>query len=220
MAIERTKEVVLLKLNNADYAFKGPVDLCKGMSFEGFPEAFSVISKHIKVLPDTLAYMAQYLSDDRMETQELQEMYTGVYELAENCRSKAEYIYESFNAFKNATDFASKQEQYRKVVSKYNGTLIEDVMKSLLKQALDIAVKPLVSDDLTDQLKNAQKEVDAVKPSLNNDFGRGMIMNNYDKGKQFFHGGIGDLNHVTDNGTQYTRPGNINHNYAPGTKPK
>ncbi|KAI1772521.1 hypothetical protein F4818DRAFT_174969 [Hypoxylon cercidicola] len=214
MTNEPTKERVLIALEDAAFAFRRPVKLCEGtQNFDGFPEAFPVISKHIPVLSKTLGSMTQYLSEGK-ETPEVNEKYAGVYELAESCRKEAVYIFECFRTFTTETniDVASKLEKYRQLVTNANDTKIEDVMKTLLKQAVDVAVLPLVSDDLIKQLQDAQKEVAAVKPSLTDDPRETIKMINNDKGTQFLHNGNGDQNHVSG-GIQNTRPNNI-YNYG------
>ncbi|RYP81457.1 hypothetical protein DL769_001970 [Monosporascus sp. CRB-8-3] len=194
---EATKSQVLRSLDEAAYAFKRTIKSCDAIQdVAGLPEAFPVVAKRLSVLVALLESMKTYLETGQ-ETQEIKEKYTAVYQLAEVSRKQAGYLQDLFVAVTAANDAVPKLERYRKAVADGDGTRIESVLKDLLERAVNVAVAPLVGDDLIKELQEALEEVAALKPSLKEDPKGAVTLNNYSEGSQFYHGGKGNQNHCS-----------------------
>ncbi|KAI4861170.1 hypothetical protein F4820DRAFT_434583 [Hypoxylon rubiginosum] len=215
MPNEKTKAQVIRALKTATYNFTNAVNSCNDIQdIADLPEAFSVISKHLPVVSQTLNLMSQNLENGE-ETPEIKEKYTAVYQLAEMCREQADYLQDIFAAVTAVEGATERLEQYRDAVNGADDTRIESAMQNLLKQAVNVATVPLVDEDLVKQLQIARQEVAALRPSLKEDNkGRVMLINKAG-GTQFYHGGKGHQNHCSG-GIQIT--GNDAHNHIASDK--
>ncbi|KAI0096306.1 hypothetical protein F4776DRAFT_651636 [Hypoxylon sp. NC0597] len=209
------KDQVVRTLDDAIYAFGRAIPQCNAdQDFTGLSDAFPMIAKHLPILLQTLGSMQNYLGNTE-ETEEVKKKYNAVSQFAEMCRKQAGYFEDIFVAI-TADNSVPKLERYRNAVDDADGARIESVTRKLLDQAVDLAVAPLVSDDLIEELERAQEEVAALGPSLKDDHRVGATLNNYAGGVQFFHNGTGNQNHCSG-GVQVTGDGATNH-FAPEKK--
>ncbi|KAI1209726.1 uncharacterized protein F4807DRAFT_88061 [Annulohypoxylon truncatum] len=207
---EVTKDQVIRTLGNAISPFKQALLSSKAIQdFSGLPDAFPVVAGHLQFIYETIKSMRDRLGKNK-ETQETKEKYAPMNQFAEMCVNQAGYLKNVFEDVKNTDDPALKLERYRETAAKADGLKIESVMQNLLKQAVNAAVEPLVSNERIKQLQEVQKEVAALEPSLKDEPKGTTTLNNHGSGSQFLHHGKGNQNHCTG-GYQITGDGATNH---------
>ncbi|PFH55589.1 hypothetical protein XA68_17988 [Ophiocordyceps unilateralis] len=213
MVRKPNEDQVLRSLDNALYTLKRTIKTSGDVQdVVGLPEAFPVVIKHLLILFKILESIETFFKQQNRAEEEMDDEYMAVYQLAEMCRKRAEYLQDLFDSVKTTPNNPTpKMERYRKVVTDSADATIESVLKDLLEQAANLAAAPLVDDDLANELRESLEEVAALKPSLDQDTNKGSTaLYNYSSGTQFYHGGPGNQNHCSG-GTQITGNNSTNH---------
>ncbi|TFB01161.1 hypothetical protein CCMA1212_006982 [Trichoderma ghanense] len=200
-------------LRDAKSALENAANFCCEVdTATDLPQAFTVVAKHISTMLETFTSIDNYfksISDGEGE-QKLMDMYPDIREVTKACCNDTKYLEDLFETVKSSghDDTGVKMKRYRLAVQSNDGKKVEKVMLGLLKGALLVALKPLVSDAQIQELEEAIKEIKELPPSLEDEFMGGFVMNNNGPGNQFYHGGKGHQN-ICTGGFQVT--GNNEH---------
>lgn len=171
----------------------------------GLPSAFSIVTKHLPTLHQALDYLKRRL-EDIPDSQRFADKHMDIYRLSKTSQDQSEYLQDFFAAV-TTTDGSRGLDKYRDIVKKNNDKKIEDVLKNLLSQTIDIvSAEPLKDEALIRELEKALNEITSLAPSLPENAKRGPMLNNHGNGNQFYHGGSGNQNHCSG-GVQVTGNG-------------
>ncbi|PTB64881.1 hypothetical protein BBK36DRAFT_1161037 [Trichoderma citrinoviride] len=212
-ATDMTKSQVTRCLRDAKSALENAANFCCEVdTVTDLPQAFTVVAKHISTMLETFTSIDNYFRSmgDGEEEQELMDMYPDIREVTRACCNDIKYLEDLFDTVKSngKDDTRVKMKRYRLAVQDNDGKKVEKVMLDLLKGALLVALKPLVSDAHIQELEEAIREIKDLPPSLEDESMGGFVMNNSGPGNMFYHGGKGHQN-ICTGGFQVT--GNNEH---------
>lgn len=166
------------------------------------PEALYATAKFLPLLSIMLGSLKAFLESSE-ETDVLKGKYPAIYQFAERCQKRVDYLDSIFDAITGTEGSTGKGEKYRIAAEEYGGLGIEAVMKDLLQRAKTLAALVQTDNDLKSRLQEAFEEVNKLKPSLAQTQQGIAAVNHYGKGNQFYHGGRGNQNQC-DGGVQFT----------------
>ncbi len=199
-----SKVQVLRSLNNAIQVFDGVAETCGTVEDAAdLPKAFPVVIGHLPRIATTFKAIKSHITEAGQDAGDDRKMYYAIKQVADECHKQAAYLAELLDAVQSTDGTASKLERYREAVTNGGNEKLETVMKELLRSIFKVAKPPLVGEVEITELKAALDEVTRLPPSLSGDSGRNVVLRNYGKGNQFYHGGKGHQNHCAG-GVQIT----------------
>lgn len=187
---------------------------------KNLPPTFYLIVKHLSVLKDVMTSMKNHLS----VYQTSHENYKAIYELSKTYQDQSKYLRGLIDAVTTTntptasdTESPANLDKYHKVVEGGGGLKVNDVLKNLLQETVDVTSAPqLIDDNLRKTLQDALQEISLQDPSSSAKPKTEVMLSNYGSGSQYLHSGTGHQN-MCGGGTQFT--GNGTYNFGDNFKP-
>ncbi|PTB54722.1 hypothetical protein M431DRAFT_494942 [Trichoderma harzianum CBS 226.95] len=211
---DRNKIQITRMLSTAASVFKQTADSWATIQqVTGLPEALYGVGKTLPILTEFLKSLEPSLKINEEEKEAKEKKIAAAVQFAKLSEQQAQYFDAILDAIK-AESQIPKAKRYRIAAVKRGGEPVEAILKEMLQQAIDLATMLSVDEKLKSSLQAAYDEVAELKPSLEEDDGAPVSINNWGDGVQLYHAGEGHQNHCTG-GSQYNGNGYTFHTASP-----
>ncbi|KAL6829142.1 hypothetical protein J3E69DRAFT_330469 [Trichoderma sp. SZMC 28015] len=190
---------------------------------KNLPPTFYLVVKHLSVVKEAVTSIRTCLRDGGAYPTS-HEKYKALCDFSKSCRNQSKYLRDLIDAVTTAnspttpdTQSPANLDKYYKVVEGGKGFKVDDVLKGLFQEAVDVtSATPLIDDNLRETLQNALQEISLQRASSSELPKAGVMLSNYGSGSQFCHNGTGNQNRC-DGGIQITGngPTSFGQNFRP-----